>query len=226
MGNYTMPLYQVEQHLEGLSPPQTIFPSSYTLYDTSHKDELESKILAHYWLREIGFETVDAFLTYFRITFIEQLGKANKYYEEYAKNLEIYKNVKETTNGSNTASESETTTGEGNGITTTNGSLNDTANSANVHQDTPYQNIPTGAEYASSKDNMTNTGTSTTTGSGTSTTTATSDTNRSKQNSQTKTHNGLIGKTEAQLMYEYLSKYEDVDNMIIRALDTCFMQVF
>lgn len=210
MANYTMPLYQVEEILEARDPAETIFPATYTLFDPNHKDELESKILMHYWLREIGSETINSFLWYFRPAFIESLGIANRKYEEWSKNLEIYKN--------NTLDITENGTNSVEGNTTSQNTTSNTGNDKNAEMNTPYTQLQSMEDYSTRKSEgeFSNSGTGNSSGS-----TATESTI-----SRTRTHEGLIGRTESEMRYEYLKHLEDVDNWIIAQLDTCFIQVF
>ena len=95
MSNYTMELRHICEHYAGLTPEEIMFASpseiisaartqvfdfEYPLYDPNHKTELETKILEHFYLREIGAETVGMFKLYLSRTMREIMPYFNKLY--------------------------------------------------------------------------------------------------------------------------------------------------
>ena len=58
-----------------------IFDFSYPIYDTDHKPELETKILRHYYTREIGAETVGLWKLWLNDTLNLIMPKYNKLYQ-------------------------------------------------------------------------------------------------------------------------------------------------
>lgn len=206
MANYTACLYEVVELLDTYDPPRSLFPPEYTLFDPAHKEELEGKIMAHYWQREIGQETPDAFITYFRTTFLEALVLANKRYEVMAHKFELFRNRIETTTRGRTATGDAT--GENTNVNESNGKA--------VNEATPYTSYPEGSNY--STDRATTEGTVNTTG----------NTNTHSESTETEdvTVEGLSGMTEARAAREYMEMLVDVDMEIIRVLEPCFMQIF
>ena len=72
-----------------------IFSFNYPIYDENHREELEKKIINHYYFREIGFETVGRFKHYLSMTMNEIMPKYNRIYKAYAeKEIEIFANMK------------------------------------------------------------------------------------------------------------------------------------
>lgn len=139
MANYTMTLKELLEwkckNPEGDVEVSRLFPSSYELFDENHKDTLEGKIVAHFYLREIGQETPDAFLYYFRRTFLEALPRYN--IRAKAMNKDFFENLDK-----NHVVHEETHS-EGSGETTSNGDT--------VSQDTPYTGLDATSPYASNK---------------------------------------------------------------------------
>lgn len=137
--NYTMTLKEVLEwkfkNAKGEIDVSKLFPANYELFDETYKDTLEGKIVAHFYLREIGQETPDAFLFYFRRTFLEELPKYNirakamkrDFFENLDKNHVV----------------TETTTSHGSGESNSNGDT--------VGQDTPYTGLDANSPYASNK---------------------------------------------------------------------------
>ena len=101
MSNYTMELRHICEHYAGLTPEEIMFTSpdeiisaarthvfdfEYPLYDADHKEELESKIISHYYLREIGAETPGMFKLFLSRTMREIMPYFNQLY--YSADLE------------------------------------------------------------------------------------------------------------------------------------------
>lgn len=137
--NYTITLKELLEwkfkNAQGNIDISGLFPSEYELFDDDYKDTLQGKIVAHFYLREIGQETPDAFLYYFRRTFLEELPKYNiraqamkrDFFENLDKNHVV----------------TETTTTHGSGETNSTGDT--------VGQETPYTGLDANSPYASNK---------------------------------------------------------------------------
>ena len=95
MSNYTMELRHMLEHYAGLSESEIMFSTpaeiisasrtrlfdfDYPLYDPDHKEELETKIMEHYYLREIGGETPGMFKLFLARTMREIMPYFNKLY--------------------------------------------------------------------------------------------------------------------------------------------------
>lgn len=137
MANYTITLKELLEwkckNPQGDVEVSRLFPSSYELFDPEYKDTLEGKIVAHFYLREIGQETPDAFLYYFRTAFLEALPRYNirakamkrDFFEELDKNHVVH----------------EETHSDGTGETNSSGDT--------VSRDTPYTGLDANSPYAS-----------------------------------------------------------------------------
>lgn len=98
MSNYTTELRYICESLAGYTESQGyddsytviagarphIFDFEYDLFDNEHKEELETKILSHYYTQEIGFETYGLWHFNFRRRFLELLPYYNQLYESAA----------------------------------------------------------------------------------------------------------------------------------------------
>lgn len=81
----------IAQKIEYARP--LIFDFSYPLYDASHKAELETKILKHYFTREIGAETYGLWKFYLDEKLNLIMPAYNIMYENVANNLDIFNNI-------------------------------------------------------------------------------------------------------------------------------------
>ena len=71
MAEYTMELNEVMAELELQNT--TIFDFDYDLPEFLNKEQLQDQFIAHYYFREIGFETIPRFLARFRTKWLEKL---------------------------------------------------------------------------------------------------------------------------------------------------------
>lgn len=205
-----------------------IFNFDFPIYKESHRAELETKILKHYYTREIGAETVGLWKLWLNTTLNEIMPKYNflykaeeEAYEHALYNIDVYTDVE-------AGHESER---EDNFLQSGNGSTNraNTGNTQQKYSDTPQgsvtfnqagQNVwltdltdtdTTGSEQESRTDTSRNSGTSTTTGS---------------DNSRTHEYGYRGGKTAEELMSDYASRVLNIDMMIINDLKDLFMKVW
>ena len=137
--NYTITLKELLEwkfkNAQGEIDVSKLFPANYELFDETYKDTLEGKIVSHFYLREIGQETPDAFLLYFRRTFLEELPKYN--IRAQAMKRDCFANLDKN------HVVTETTTTKGSGETNSNGDT--------VGQETPYTGLNANSNYASNK---------------------------------------------------------------------------
>lgn len=71
MSEYTMELNEVVAELQ--KDNKTIFDLNYELPEFMDKGELQNQFIAHYYFREIGFETISRFLQRFHTAWLEKL---------------------------------------------------------------------------------------------------------------------------------------------------------
>ena len=182
--------------------------SSYPIFDESYREILNNKILNHYYLREIGFETAELFNFYLGNKLNEIMPKYNILYENLNKSLEnLIGNVNYT----------ETFNQEGTG--SANSKSKDNSNTKNLYLDTPQGN-----SYKGTIDE-TNYATDVTFNKLDSNNEA-STSNQSKNSYVRKVLGNNGGKYSIDVLKELDNKFLNIDMMIINELDELFMQIF
>lgn len=228
-----------------------IFNHSWSTYDPDHKQELCKKILRHYYLREIGFETVGLWKLEMNEYLAEIMPKYNVLYAnlEDVKNKllanvdttetrDLTSNQKTTAESSNTSTDHTKADASSNADSSANASSEGNSDSWQESNDTPQGGLD-GIEsrrYLSSavhnrgnqSSSQNNAGTSSSTSTNTSDSTNNS-TGSSTGNSNTSESYTLkvLGKNSgSSYIDEYLkiqSQYNDIDAAIINDLNICFM---
>lgn len=204
MANYTIELYKVINDV--LNGDLTELFPEYELFDNEHKQELEQKVVNHYYFNEIGFETYEMFEQRFKTKWLEIIPLANKYFQAVSdpKLLEFINDTRTRIytldkTGNSNSGEHETTTD--NGV---------------VFSDTPYTNYPASANYSTTKTDSSNTTTNK----------QTVGSIMSSLDKFDETVSGLNGMTYAEAMLKYKNAIFDVDMYIIGELRELFMEVF
>lgn len=108
----------------------------YPIFDENYRTILNNKILMHYYMDEIGFETAGLFKVYLN----NKMNEIMPYYNElYKKQKDLLLNFDKTTNLTETFTRDNTTDTN----TKSNSTSSNTASgsSKNVYQDTPMGNI-------------------------------------------------------------------------------------
>jgi hypothetical protein len=122
----------------------------YPIFDETHREELNKKIIDHYYLREIGFETVGLFKRHLNV----RLNEIMPYYNELYKTIAVEYDIINTTDITETHTRDNQKTQD---VTSDNsGSSSTNAKGKNVESDTPQgllsiDNIE-GNVYASNAD--------------------------------------------------------------------------
>lgn len=106
--------------------------SSYPIFDEAYRETLNTKILNHYYLNEIGFETPELFKFYLNNKLNEIMPYFNTLYKKQTTLIDGFDNNINLTEKLERQSESNTKT-ENNGSSY--------SNSKNLYQDTPQGNI-------------------------------------------------------------------------------------
>lgn len=209
----------------------------YPIYDESHRDELNEKIVAHYALREIGVETVEQFVFYLGRTMREIMPYFNERYSamEKLRGTDMLSTIDMTMNSD---SESRTDSSDKSVSTqhgTSDGTQEDNSQSTTTSKSFDANLPATGvvgdfARYASHATE------STADSSGHTTSVNHSETNASAENSTQfgtshSTGNGSNRTTGrsgnvADLTTAYTRAIMNVDMEIINALEPCFMQLW
>ena len=177
------------------------------------KDRLASKIVDHYYIREIGYETIGLFKHYAKVYMQEIMERYLPLIYTNCIDYDILTNVD--------YEETFTRNIKGNGESES--SSTNSASGLSVNSDTPQGEITKAnilaGNYAS------NTGASETESniSDTSTTSNTTDETYSKK---IKGNNGGLGDTSQKLIYQYRQNIIAIDEQIIKELDKLFMGLY
>lgn len=217
-------------------------------YKGEEKAAFEKKVLDHFWMRQIGAETVGRFLWYFRRTvreimplYIQRYKSCELMDDPEIRPLENYYMIEE---GENSGTHSNTTTSESNDSSTESAvnSSGTASKNTEVHSDTPQgtlnisipayplnENTPETIKHASDVQQtlggQQTTGNLDTETSGTSSASATV-TGQTGDNHRL-TRRGNIGVTTySQLLEGYRETFLNIDMEIIRELETCFLGVY
>lgn len=183
--------------------------NDYPIFDELYREELNNKIIRHYYMREIGAETFELFKLYLRRTLFEIMPYYNKLYLSEAlvmtdplNDIDMhYDRIWE--DASNNT-----------------GSLNTIDSNRHVFQDTPMSLLdnttsPTiqGMDYASnvSYDN------------GSASNATTSDTTRDGSNSE---HEYGHRQNQSELLQKYRETFLNIDMLVIDELEVCFFKLW
>lgn len=110
-----------------------IFNFDYELFDSSHKEELETKILRYYYMYEIGHETYNLWHFEFQTLFTNLLDHYNQLYK--AESLDFNPLINYSLN------ESQTRLSKGNVESNSNSQNNQSSKDRTVFNDTPQSKI-------------------------------------------------------------------------------------
>ena len=191
----------------------------YPIFDEEYRELLNNKILMHYYMDEIGFETAGLFKVYLN----NKMNEIMPYYNElYKKQKDLLLNFDKTTNLTETFTRDNTTDTN----TKSNSTSSNTASgsSKNVYQDTPMGNITEqdidNYDHASSQEFNKNQNTSSIEDNSNLTGKATSLENYIR----TKTgNNGRLYGIEILQMIK--NNYMNIDEMVINELQDLFMGI-
>lgn len=109
----------------------------YSIYDESKRKQLNDKFIRHYWMREIGCETVGHFCLWCSNTFNEIMPYYNKLYEAELLNVEHLLGIKRHKVVEMLRDFDESSSGNGSADTTT----SSTGKSTNKFSDTPQDEL-------------------------------------------------------------------------------------
>lgn len=214
-----------------------LFSFSFPIFDEAYRVGLEKKIVYHYYLREIGFETVGVFKLRLRARLNEIMPYYNQLYESAKLEFNPLYDVDYTKSGSRsgTGKESGSTTGETNTVNTKTGNNKDT------HSDTDFRaesDTPQGAlsninseTYLSFAEKKTSDGErdysidekviDDTTNSGS------SNKNSESAEEYSETIKGKMGGGNySEMLLKYRETFLSIDMMVIEELDNLFMIIW
>lgn len=198
-----------------------LFDFSYNLYDNSLKQYFEEKFKQHFFLYEIGFETIGLFKQQLQMTLNDIYPYYKQLYETEirSKNIDfmLNKDLKETF--------IRETIGEGTNIvnSTQSSTSNSSSNDLMTSHDTPQNQVKdldkfmSGAQKSKSSNENSNTGNANTTSTGN-----TKSTDKTELISQ-----GNIGITSsAELLEKWRSVLINIDQLIFNDLKSLFLLVY
>lgn len=175
--------------------------NDYPIFEESYRSKLNEKILNHYYMREIGFETAGLFKRYLNV----KMNEIMPYYNQLYLSAQIEFDPLETYS-TNEQYERETT-----GDNTS----QDEGENKSLQNDTPMGSLqdPFSENYAttSQKTNTTNT----------------TKLNSSENEKYSRKLSGKNdSKSNSQLLMEYRQSFLNIDVLIIEELDVLFMQLW
>lgn len=206
-----------------------LFDFNYPLYDPQYKNVLETKIMEHYWFREIGLETYGKFKFFLN----RKLNEIMPYYNQLYKSATIEFNPMHDTDINrvhdriqNETRDKQSKTDSTNDITV---DSTETGKSGTGYSDTPQGQIEnvTDLKYLTNYTSVNSeaTGHSTSTNDG-----VTNIDENEKANTTENYIENIIGKSGGSSFSSYLQEYRDtfinIDMMIIEELSELFMNIY
>ena len=225
MANFTIELKKIANR-----PAVKEALQGYQLFDESHREKLNNKILAHYWYYEIGHETVDMFVFQLRI----KLNEIMPYYNELYKSAAQEYSILDQFNVVNTSTQDGKqigTTSVDNNVTANSEASQDSNNVNNaksraVGYELPQTRLSGDENYGTNAQDSLSSGDTTSHSSGVNrenTTGSTLSKNDSTSKSQIESRSRGRQASGAQLVMEYRQAILNIDMMIIDELAELFM---
>lgn len=218
MATFTVTLAQAFGYLDGdigLTTAVSPFTEPYPIFDEAYRTELNTKIQAHFWNREVGLET----LTQWRFNLARKMNEIMPYYNQmYASQL-LTIDPLSTTNmqtigdasrsGLNVSNDTATSTGD------------NTGNAITVNSDFPQTSLGenTNGNYATNSTESDSTANSTSTA-----TDARTDTSTAQEEQRTIVNGYSV--PQSQLLQLYRATFLNIDLAVISDLNELFMGVW
>ena len=109
-----------------------VITSNFAIFDEAYREKLVSKVLKHYYLREIGAETVGVWMLWMNTKFEEIMPYYNQLYESAKLKFEPFYDVDYTRSSQRDVTETEHGSYENKGQTQSDGSSTDTGKTGNT----------------------------------------------------------------------------------------------
>ena len=209
---YAGPGLSVNQTIQAAIPK--VFDFDFPIFDEAYREVLCTKILRHYYTREIGEETVGLWKLRLETALNESMPYYNKLYESAKLEFNPLNDVDVTT------TDNRTTVGEGTGTANGSGSSSGKATAYNLYSETPQGGV-TGLDSqkyltTATKDTNENSSTSKSESSSSSKSTTTDE--------YVRRVTGKAGTgSYAKMLMEYRKSLINVDAMVIESLADLFM---
>lgn len=209
MPNFTMELFRAIE----LSPNGDIGLNDYSIFDETYRETLNKKITEHYWMREIGHETLDMFRFAMRRRMNEIMPVYNKLYmsEQLIFDPLVTMDIRTVTSGSSNMES------EGHSDSTT--ASENSSGSRAVQSQTPQVPLSGNGDYATSAADTTSKTAAGGTGS------ENSESATTEESSGESHVTGYQG-SPASLLMEYRRSLMNIDVLIIDELSDLFMGVW
>ena len=214
-----------------------IFTKEIDFFDPEYKPIICSKILRHYYFREIGAETAGLWCSWMNTVLSEIMPYYNKMYASAMLELDPFKDTDYTREGARAGTQDEKTESsyKDDAESVTQSATSDTGNRTgyDLYSDTP-QGALTGVENQTYlTDARKNTDTISNTGSASSAGTDTKTGERTDQKNAGSTENyieRIAGKVASTSYSELLTKYREtfinIDMMVIKEFEDCFFKLW
>lgn len=194
-----------------------IFSFDYPIFDASYKPTLETKILKHYYTREIAAETYGRWKLFLESRMLEIMPYYNELYETTLLDFDIFEDVNYRRSGDRTIDEDGTHTD------TTNTESTDNTVTWDKYSDTPQgsvQNIDNDSYLTNARKNTGDSeGTVDTTNQG-------SHTRDTVEEYSELIKGKMPGKSYMQLIQEFRDNILGIDKMVIDDLSDLFMMIY
>lgn len=211
----------------------------YPIFDESYREQLNNKIIQHYYFREIGFETE----ALFKNRLNQKMNEIMPYYNQMYESSKLKIDPLSTIDLEEVFSRKSKTTGEGTSSTSGTGNNTNNFNSTDTTdygkiskfsdiaqaQTTPNEILNdkylTSATVDDGQDKNTNTGTNTSQTESTTSGTSTDERNLDEDTTLTRKGNNGIA-SESELLNMYRETFLNIDMMIIDDLDELFLGIW
>ena len=215
---HTMLLRDVIISLEGREKFYEFALSDYPIFDENYRRHLNDRIVEHYWLREIGQETVEQFIWYMKTTMNEFMPIANGLYATVNRDYDFLANM----SYENVLNGTVELDSNGNVVINANSKATNNTDAKSTNYAMPNTQLVNNRKDYATDANRT-VGENTTDSDSTSSQT-TVDRSTNKQNTITR----MEGRTSSpsQLIAEYRQNLISVDREVIDALADCFMGIW
>lgn len=206
----------------------------YPIFDEAYREQLNGKIIEHYWFREIGLETPALFKRFLNRKMNEIMPYYNQLYESTLRKFDPYTNYEMQTTGSSNSDHTEQRNVKhdetvNTDAKSTTGSSTDGTSRTLVSQ-TPQMQLSGHEDYAS---NITDTASNTTaTGSGTQNSTASTklddlmNMNARNMDEYVTKVSGLTGITGSNALMQFRETFINTDMLVIDELQELFMGIY
>lgn len=206
----------------------------YPIFDESYREQLNGKIIEHYWFREIGLETPALFKRFLNRKMNEIMPYYNQLYESALKKFDPYTNYEMQTTGSSNSDHTEQRNVKHDETVSTDAKSTTDSNtdgtSRTLVSQTPQMQLSGHEDYAS---NITDTASNTTaTGSGTQNSTANTklddlmNMNARNMDEYVTKVSGLTGITGSNALMQFRETFINTDMLVIDELQELFMGIY